>query len=442
MADFPDRQWLDAAVDAVNDDDQFDRYARAFDATIRVDFGERKYALTVDDGEITTVHDDPTFVAWDVALRAPEATWRKLLSPTPPPRHNDLLGAWLRGDLDLEGDLKEAIQHVRPLKRMIDVFREMGTETGGSVAEQGTIDVGAPAADEHEHGEIEPVTGQYVWLDVDGESYRTYYEEAGDGDVPLVLLHTAGADARQYRNLLTDPDVLERFTVYAFDMPWHGKSFPPMDAQWWTADYRLTTDFYATFVMRFVDALGLHRPAVLGCSMGGAIVLELANSYAESLRAVIGLESTAFAPPRDIGYLDHPHVNGDVARPEWVYGLQAPQSPERHRRESWWMYSQAGQGVYVGDLHFYATDWDVRDDVADIDTDECPVYLRTGEYDYSAAPEDTRRVAERIDGADFEVMEELGHFPMVENPTRFKTYLDPILDEIANADGRAGEGPE
>jgi pimeloyl-ACP methyl ester carboxylesterase len=215
-----------------------------------------------------------------------------------------------------------------------------------------------------------------------------------------------------------------------------------MNAAWWTADYRLTTDFYAMFVMQFIDALDLNRPAVLGCSMGGAIVLELANTYAESLCAVIGLESTAFAPTRDIGYLDHPHVSGEVARPEWVYGLQAPQSPEHHRRESWWMYSQAGQGVYVGDLHFYATDWDVRDEVADIETYECDVYLRTGEYDYSAAPADTRKVAEHIDGADFEVMEELGHFPMVENPPRFKTYLDPILDEIAGSNGSPDEKPK
>ncbi|MFW5919858.1 MAG: alpha/beta fold hydrolase [Halanaeroarchaeum sp.] len=106
------------------------------------------------------------------------------------------------------------------------------------------------------------------------------------------------------------------------------------------------------------------------------------------------------------------------------------------------MYSQAGQGVYVGDLHFYATDWDVRDEVGNIDTDKCSVYLRTGEYDYSATPEDTQAVATETDGVDFEVMEDLGHFPMVENPTRFKTYLDPILDDIAESAAASNENPE
>lgn len=86
------------------------------------------YALTVDEGDIVTVHDDPTFVSWDFAVRAPEPTWGKMLSATPPPQHHDLLGAWLRGDLTIEGDLEMAIQHLRPLKRILVVFREVTDE--------------------------------------------------------------------------------------------------------------------------------------------------------------------------------------------------------------------------------------------------------------------------------------------------------------------------
>lgn len=290
---------------------------------------------------------------------------------------------------------------------------------------------GAATPDEFDHGDHEPIEARYVWLEFEGEKYRTYYEVAGDGDVPLVCLHTAGADSRQFRHLLNDSDVLEQYTVYAFDMPWHGQTLPPTTSDWWTKDYRLTTDFYAGFVSTFVRTLGLDSPAVVGCSMGGAIVLELARNYADEVRAVVGLESTAHAPTRDIGYLDHPHVNQEVVRPEWVYGLQAPQSPERLKRESWWLYSQGGDGVYTGDLQFYAEDWDARGTLDEIDTDDVGVYLLTGEYDYSAAPEDTRRVADEIDGAQFEEMAELGHFPMVENPTRLKEYLGPILAEIA-----------
>ena len=41
------------------------------------------------------------------------------------------------------------------------------------------------------------------------------------------LLHTAGSDGRQWRHLLNDTTVTDRFRCVAFDMPWHGKSSPP-----------------------------------------------------------------------------------------------------------------------------------------------------------------------------------------------------------------------
>ena len=49
---------------------------------------------------------------------------------------------------------------------------------------------------------------------------------------------------------------------------------------------------------------------VIGCSMGGAVVLKMAAEYQDDLRGVIGLESTAFAPGRDNAYLHHPAIHG------------------------------------------------------------------------------------------------------------------------------------
>ena len=62
---------------------------------------------------------------------------------------------------------------------------------------------------------IEPITGRYMQLDIHGRPHRLYWEEAGSG-IPLVCLHTAGADGRQYRALLNDPKITERFRVIVF----------------------------------------------------------------------------------------------------------------------------------------------------------------------------------------------------------------------------------
>ncbi len=277
--------------------------------------------------------------------------------------------------------------------------------------------------------DLEPVVGRYLRLSLEGRPHRVYFEEAGQG-IPLVCLHTAGADGRQFRHLMNDVDITRHFRVLAFDMPWHGKSLPP--AGWQDEEYRLTTRGYVDLVMAFCAAVGVERPVVLGCSIGGKIVLELARLHAPAFRALIGLESADYQAPwyDDTGWLHRSDVHGGEICGALMSGLIAPQSPAETRWDTLWMYMQGGPGVFKGDLFFYRADGDFRDRVASIDTSRCPLYLLTGEYDFSCTPDDTRRTAAKIEGARVTIMKEIGHFPMSENPAQFRRYLLPVLEEI------------
>jgi pimeloyl-ACP methyl ester carboxylesterase len=277
--------------------------------------------------------------------------------------------------------------------------------------------------------DYEAIVGKYMNIEAGGESYRIYVEEAGQG-IPLLCLHTAAADTRQYRHILTDPEILKRFRVIAFDMPYHGKSNPP--EHWWLSKYNLTRQHYLDIILGVWQAMELERPVVMGCSMGGAIVLHLAGSFFTEMRGIIGLESAAYAPGRSNDFLSHPAVHGGEFAATYSFGLCAPQSPEVKRRENWWYYSQSGPGVYQGDIHFYSFDHDARETIKAIDTGQCAVFLLSGEYDYSATPEMTRQVAESIPGAEFILMTEIGHFPMIEHPERFRSYLLPVLEQLAS----------
>jgi pimeloyl-ACP methyl ester carboxylesterase len=277
--------------------------------------------------------------------------------------------------------------------------------------------------------QFEAIIGRYFNLEVEGRSYRVYMEEAGDG-VPLLCLHTAGADSRQYRHLLNDAEITRRFRVVAFDMPYHGRSNPPDG--WWLRRYRLTTHDYLTFVRATWAALDLRRPVVIGCSMGGAIVLKLAAEYQRELRGIVGIESSAYAPGRYNDYLHHPAIHGGELAASYTYGLCAPQSPETNARENWWYYSQSGPGVYAGDVHYYSNDWDGRNDIRRIDTTVCKVSLLTGAYDYSCTPDMTRAVAGAIRGSRLVIMEGIGHFPMIENYPLFRKFLLPELEAMVS----------
>jgi pimeloyl-ACP methyl ester carboxylesterase len=278
---------------------------------------------------------------------------------------------------------------------------------------------------------LEPIVGRYLTYEIEGRPYRVYFEEAGQG-TPLVCLHTAGAHSSQYRHLMCDPAVTDRFRVLAFDLPWHGKSNPPVG--WQDQEYKLTADFYVAAVTGFCDAMGLDRPVVMGCSMGGRVVVRLAVERPELFRAVIGLEgSNRPSPWYDNSWLDSPEFqHGDFCA-ALVSGLCAPQSPDEFRWETLWHYHQGGSGVFLGDMHFYRTDSDFEDASGRIDGNRCRVVLMTGEYDYSCTPADTERTAARIPGATAIIMREMGHFPMSENPAKFRDYLLPVLDDIAQA---------
>jgi hypothetical protein len=65
---------------------------------------------------------------------------------------------------------------------------------------------------------------RYLRLDFDGRPHRLYFEE---GRAFRSSACTPGADGRRYRELLAirpSPRAIE----VVFDLPWHGKSSPPV----------------------------------------------------------------------------------------------------------------------------------------------------------------------------------------------------------------------
>lgn len=275
---------------------------------------------------------------------------------------------------------------------------------------------------------IEPIVGRYMHIELQGQAHRVYFEEAGSG-VPLLCLHTAGADGRQYRALMNDPEITSRFRVIAFDMPWHGKSSPPEG--WHDREYLLTSQDYVAMILAVSDALALDKPVAMGCSIGGRIVLHLALEHPGRFRALIGLQAGAHVDPYyDLEFLHRPDVHGGEVAAAIVSGLVGPKAPVKEKWETLWHYTQGGPGVFKGDLHFYKLDGDIRDRVAHIDTAKCPLYLLSGEYDYSCTPQETLAVAQSVPGAQAVIMKGLGHFPMSEDPHAFLAYLRPVLAQI------------
>ncbi|TDZ41020.1 hypothetical protein CTRI78_v010010 [Colletotrichum trifolii] len=123
-----------------------------------------------------------------------------------------------------------------------------------------------------------------------------------------------------------------------------------------------------------------------------------------------------------LGFRRHP--TADLAQ------MMSPTAPRRNRDLLWHTYSSQAYGMFHGDLDFYYGGWDGRARVRGIDTKKCPVYMLTGEYDWSSTPELGAATAAKIPGAKFTVMSGLGHFPAAENPRRFVGYLLGAIDHV------------
>jgi pimeloyl-ACP methyl ester carboxylesterase len=384
--------------------------------------------------ETATVHFDNGRIAVeaaakgnpDVILMATTEAWASYAEALPPVGFQSLNGMMRAGFLTAKGDMLEFARHLLLIEEVFASVRPVAARAASSAP------VGKPP--------IEDIVGRYLQLDLLGRPHRIYFEEAGPKDgVPLLCLHTAGSDGRQWRGILNDAEVTRSFRVIAFDLPRHGKSSPPAGFE--RECYQLTSDLYVATVMAVVDALGLARPVVMGCSIGGRVILHLALRHGTHFRAAIGLQSALVADPgrdailRELSIIWRPDVHGGDAAAATVACLIGPQAPSADRWETLWHYSQSGPGVFSGDLHYYSEDGNLRaTEVSPLASGPCPIYLLTGEYDLSATPALTAALARLIKPRHFEVMQGLGHFPMSEDPQRFLGYLRPILERIARDD--------
>ena len=280
---------------------------------------------------------------------------------------------------------------------------------------------------------IANILGHYIYLTVEGDEYRVYYEEAGSG-TPILMQHTAGTDSRQFRHVVEDPELASQFRMVAYDLPYHGRSLPPVGREWWKEEYALHQDFLMKFVVALADALGMDKAIFMGCSMGGHLAPDLALHYPGVFRAVIAIEgglATHDAEPFN-KYLFHPRCSNEM-KAALMITQTSPRSPEALRRETGWVYSQGAPSVFKGDVVYYLVEHDLTETARDIDTSRTAVHVLSGDYDWSATPERCLALADAIPGATYTRMEGIGHFPMSEDPNAFMKYLRPLLAEIVSA---------
>lgn len=377
--------------------------------TIALDVGDASIGLVPDGSGYRVAL--PAAAQPTVRLAGSREAWAEALEPLPPPGAQSVTALRRSGRLRAEGDPIALARSLFLLERLLELVRgRAALPPGPAVA--------------RDPGRIE---GRYHRLSTAGGAATVFAESAGTG-APILFLHTAGADGRQYQALLADVELGRRWRLHAFDLPMHGRSMPP---EGWDGGLPvLTQEAYAGWCAAFLEQVVGAPAVVVGCSMGAAMALVLAATRPDRVRGVVALEAPFRARGRLNPALAHAAVNSAAHNPAYVRGLMSPGAPEAARRAAAWIYGQGGHGVYAGDLVFYEQ-FDGGEIAPRIDAARCPVAFLTGAYDYSAPPDDARRLAALVPGSTVEIMPDLGHFPMVEDPDRFRGHFARALDAIA-----------
>jgi pimeloyl-ACP methyl ester carboxylesterase len=387
---------------------------RGWTGGVRIRIGDDLVGFGVKAGQLAP--ELPELGPGVIGLSGATETWEPVLRPVPP-RIANALPVMVRLGLKLEADPLLYWQYLPALERAVELLRPAG---GRMVP-----DPEAGVLPRHDS----PV-GRYVHLELDGRDHRIYYEETGSG-IPLVLQHTAGAHSVQWRHLFEDSRVTDHFRLIAYDLPFHGKSLPPVGPRWWETEYRLTGDFLRQVPVALVRALGLRRPVFMGCSVGGLLALDLALHHPDLFRSVIAVEGSLHigGDLDELVGLWHPQVSNH-SKARMMESLCSPSSPEAYVKEVSQVYSAGWPPAFRGDLNYYMLDFDLRADAHRIDTEQVGVHILNGEYDYSGTTEMGRAASDAIPGSTHKEMGGLGHFPMQENPEEFLGHLLPILDRI------------
>jgi len=251
-----------------------------------------------------------------------------------------------------------------------------------------------------------------------------FYVEAGAGE-PLVLVMGFGGDHLAWG--LQMPAFAARYRVIAFDNRGIGQTDAP------DAPYSIA--MMADDTVGLLDALGIERAHVCGVSMGGMIAQEIALRHAARVRT-LQLHATLARPDAYMHALSAVwgELRPKLGREEWLRTLAlwlfAPITYAERRELVELVIQNALANPYPQSLvGFYRQGEAVRghdtlERLADI---RCPTLVSVADADILVPLRFSRDIAQRVAGAELEIMVNAGHAYMWEKPEAFNAMCLDFL---------------
>lgn len=249
------------------------------------------------------------------------------------------------------------------------------------------------------------------------DGIRAYYEQAGETAArpALIMLHGASQDTLswQYNIGFFASD----YTVYALDLPGHGKSGMPAGGP-----HRRSED-NARYLLQVMDALGLQNATLMGHSMGGGVVASVAALAPARVTALVLVDGASVNVVKSSGYNPQILEMARINTGDWFEvtfrTLMGTRTDAARAEEIVTDARRCIPAVAFADISAFGG---FRMEHI-LDAITCPVVIVAGAEDWSVPPTSARNVeaALRERGVPVEYIEwpGVGHFPQSECPDLF-----------------------
>ncbi len=254
-----------------------------------------------------------------------------------------------------------------------------------------------------------------------------YYELHGESGEPLVLVHGYTGDITDWRHQI--PEFSRTHRLLVVDERGHGRSEAPGDRSVYTIPEM------AQDVEALAEEVGLERFHLLGHSMGGGVVQEIALRSPQKLLSLT-LHDTAYrfdlsADPDSAAWwarrLHLAETQGMAAVADEEPPLPPPpHMPAERLAETKERLSRMSVDAFIGSWDGLIG-WEGTEDRAQgIETHTLIIY---GDLDMPALIEGSLKLVQLIPGAVVQVIPETGHSPQWERPALFNAALRLFLEQ-------------
>jgi 2-succinyl-6-hydroxy-2,4-cyclohexadiene-1-carboxylate synthase len=262
---------------------------------------------------------------------------------------------------------------------------------------------------------------------------NVYFERHGDEGEPLVLVHGYTGDITDWRYQI--PEFSRTHRVLVMDHRGHGKSDAPADRA------RYTIQTLADDVEAVIAHAGFDRVHLLGHSMGGAVVQEIALRSPEKLISLT-LHDTSyrFAATRSEAVQKWIEARNKVAEEQGMAAVAnfpsavkpPPHMPEERRAEEKERLARMSIDGFMGCWSALQTWEGVKERAHKI---AAPTLVIYGELDRGLV-EASKRLAETIPRAMLVEIPEAAHSPQYERPDLFNAALRAHVERHALSPSR------